>query len=135
MKKNEKNPEPFDPRWDEPRPEITKVELELPLGVTKEAFEKALKALTNKKEKSPAKTGGPIVFASIEKKPGTELRVSLDYYKGRELLSLREWWSTPEDPVLKPGKGATFDYEMIDELIAGLTKMKEYLDEHQEEKE
>ena len=105
------------------------LEIELPEGITVEAFQKALKSHL-KSPRKPKKEDSSKVFKYIEAGPDQEIRISRDIYKGKEFLSIRKWYSENGTEGLKPGKGVTFTYESIDELMDGLMLMKDYLDEH-----
>lgn len=108
--------------------------VDLPEGMTPEDF---TKLLTNfaKKEKRAQKEDKSIIFKKIEKGLDKEIRVSRDTYKGRTYNSIREWYTDSNDGQLKPGRGVTFSYEEVDELIDGLTQLKTYLEEHPEEED
>ena len=103
------------------------MKVELPEGMTKENVENALKSLAKKAPKAEERE--PKVFKTIELNDG-ELRVSQDFYKGREFLSIRKWYTDRDSGELKPGKGVTFTFEEIDSIIEGLTLMKSYLEEN-----
>jgi len=82
-------------------------------------------------DKAPAKTEEPVIFAEVESK-GKLIRVFRDVYKNRELLQIRKFWREDDESEWKPGKGCTFDFEVIDDIIDGLHKMQDWCGEHQE---
>lgn len=100
-------------------------EVTLPPGMSPEDFERLLKKAT-KKESSGEDY---VEFAKIDYNNGDVLRVYRDIYKGKEMLSVRRFYTDKDDGILKPGKGVTFHDEDLDEIIAGLEKMKEWLSE------
>ena len=100
-----------------------KVEIVLPEGVTKEQFLKAL-------EKKTPPNSKPVIFKEFES--GNNLiRIYKDVFKGREILAIRKFWK-PEDKNWQPGKGVTFLYEDIEEIIEGLQEMKTWCGGNQE---
>lgn len=106
------------------------MELILPDGMSPESAQKIIEAALKKGQKPKPKEGEPVIFAQFESGNEGELRVYKDYYKGRELLSIRKFYLDRDSNELLPGKGVTFTYEDIEEIIGGLQKMKSYLDEH-----
>ena len=111
-----------------------KVSITLPPGMTEEAFKKAFVRFS-KPEKAPKKDNDSVVFKDIEDGPEKRIRVSRDTYKGRTYNSIRGWYTDQNDGILKPGKGATFKYEQIDEMIEGLQLLKSYMEDHPQEGE
>ncbi len=105
--------------------EAEKVEVTLPPGMSKEDFLKAIQCRTKKE----TKTGEPIIFSQQEAGVGKEIHVRLDYYKGKELKSVRQMYQD-EAGQWQFSKGCSFEYENIDEIIAGLQKMKTWLEEN-----
>lgn len=89
--------------------------VELPEGVSKEEAEKIL-------------SNQPIVFQEIEVGYNSLIRVHKSFYKGRPLLCIQKFWREGEDQEWKFGKAITFPDEAIEDLIEGLTKMKEYIE-------
>ena len=67
------------------------------------------------------------VFKTIEAGEN-EIRVYRDSYKGREYLSVRKFYKDGQGQW-QPGKGVTFQYENIDEIIEGLQEMQAFLEE------
>lgn len=110
-----------------------KVEFTLPPGMTVETLQKLLGRVAAKaKELEP-----PVIFKTITYTTDQELRVYRDTFLNRkdevvESLTIRRWYVDKKDQQRKPGKGVTFHYEDIDEIIEGLTAMKEWLEEHPE---
>ena len=113
-----------------------KVEITLPEGMTAEQFQKGIAAFT-KKGSTPITTNQePIIFKTIEASPTIQIRVYRDFYKGRELLSIRKFWRKDEEgPEWQPGKGVTFPYDAIDEIISGLEDMREWCSDHPSDKQ
>jgi len=74
----------------------------------------------------------PVIFNEWETSGRQTFRVITDTYKGKILHSIRKYWYDDNDE-LQPGKGATVDYEDIDEIITGLKKMKVWMEEHPKE--
>ncbi len=100
-----------------------KIEVTLPPGMTKEDLEAVLAGKKKKPAKDSALNGSTIVFKEIE--IGDELlRLYRDVYRGKEQLSFRRFYD--KDGVWTHGKGTTFKYEDIDEIIEGLQAMKEW---------
>ena len=104
-------------------------EIELPLGMSPEDVQRIL-AKAAKKKVEP--TGNDYVeFACFESGHERQTRVYRDIYKGREMLSVRQFY-LDEVEGWKPGKGVTFHDEDVDEIIAGLNKMNEWLGNHEQ---
>ena len=62
------------------------------------------------------------LIASIRKNTSEELRVSLDEYAGRDLLSLRVWY-TANDGTQRPGKaGVALRVDALPELREAIIK-------------
>ena len=80
----------------------------------------------NKNKEKPIK-----IFKVIKHNENKETRIIRDFYKGREMLSIRKFWRDPETgtPDWQPGKGVTFNYEDIEDIVEGLTLMKKFLEE------
>jgi len=114
--------------------ETSKVEIDLPEDMSPEEVTKALATLLSKKPKKEKIDDSSKIFKKIEAGPEDEIRVSRDFYKGKEFLSIRKWY-TDEEGTLKPGKGVTFQYEHIEEIMEGLTLMRDYLEEKTEGEE
>ena len=109
------------------------VSIDLPEGMTPGDFQKALASLTKKESKKrERKENSSMLFKVTEYGPDQEIRVSRDFFKGKELLTIRKWYSENGTEGLKPGKGVTFNYENIDDIVEGLFLMKEYLEGHSE---
>ena len=112
------------------------ISIDLPEGMSEDDFQKASAQFLTQFEKHlrkvPKKENSSKVFKTIESGPDQEIRISRDFYKGREFLSIRKWYSENGTEGFKPGKGMTFNYEEIDDIVAGLFLMKEYLEEHLE---
>ena len=110
-------------------------ELELPAGVTKEDVDKALEAYRKTQQLTP--TGDDLViFKEFDSGNKQLTRIYRDIYVDRkgnphETLAIRRFYH--DDDVWKPGKGATFHYEDIDEIMAGLEAMKEWCEDHSHE--
>ena len=100
------------------------VQVTLPPGMTPEQFTKMMEKMTKTQPE-----GDDVVFKAIPETELQELRVVRSVYKGRELLALRRYWRKDSSEELQPGKGATFTYEEIDEIIEGLQKMKTWCEE------
>ena len=118
-----------------PKEELTEGQalVTLPEGMTPEDFAKLLVNFSKKEKKSLQKDES-IVFKTIERGPGKEIRVSRDTYKGRTYNSIKEWYTDGDSGELRPGRGVTFTYEDIDEMIEGLTELGTYLEDHLEDK-
>lgn len=102
-------------------------EIELPEGMSPEDVSRILEEAQKKRNKP---TGDDYVeFAKFESGHDQEIRVYRDVFKGREMLSIRRFYLDPVEGF-KPGKGTTLHYEDIDEIVAGLEKMKEWCEEH-----
>ncbi len=113
--------------------EPEKVEVQLPDGMTQEQFRKALLQMAKKVDKdSPSE---PILFKEIQTKDDEVIRVYRDVYKGREYLSIRKFWRKDTSEEYQPGKGITFPYDAIDDLIDGLGIMKDWCGQHPTEGE
>ncbi len=70
-----------------------------------------------------------IVVSTFPKNALEEVRVSLEQWKGRKLISVRVWWH--KDPVdeWKPSKkGLAMSVEKLPDLIAALQKAREVID-------
>ncbi|MBU2249679.1 MAG: transcriptional coactivator p15/PC4 family protein [Gammaproteobacteria bacterium] len=102
-------------------------EIELPPGMSPEDVQRIL---ANAAKKKVEPTGNDYVeFASFESGNERQIRVYRDIYKGREMFSVRQFY-LDEAEGWKPGKGVTFHDEDVDEIIAGLNKMNEWLTEN-----
>ena len=112
-------------------PDTQLVEVELPPGMTAGK----LQALLSKTRKAPVQEAEPVVFAEIENGHNKQIRVHRTVYKGRELLSIQNFYiDESKGPDWQFGKAITFDYELIDDIIGGLTKMKSWCEENPSEK-
>lgn len=83
---------------------------------SKEAAEKLLKAQ-------------PVIFSEVEVSYLKKIRVWKNFYKGKELLCIQQFYKedeTQEEWLF--GKAITFPEEAIDDIIEGLAKMKAYLE-------
>jgi len=100
---------------------------------TKATIERKKKELEGCKPESPRKKKEtikyPIIFNEWETSGRQTFRVVADMYKGKLLYSVRKFWYDNDDE-LQPGKGATLNYEDIDNIISGLQKMKIWMEEH-----
>lgn len=103
------------------------VELELPPGVTEEALQKALTALAKKPVKKEAE---PVIFNEWESGYNQKIKVYRGSFKGKLLNYIQKFWLEEASGEYKHGKAVTFDYEDIPEILEGLEKMKEYLEEN-----
>ena len=90
---------------------------ELPEGVTKEEADKFL-------------SSQPVIFKTIKTGPNSLIRIWKNLYKGKELLSIQKFWRESEEDEWQYGKAITFNYEAIEDIMEGLTKMKEWCEEH-----
>lgn len=107
------------------KPATEKVTIELPPGVSKEAFEAALaKAASQPREEED------VVLKTVTKTDKSEHRIGVSHYKGREQLYLQEWYQERDDPTWKPGRKSTFHYEELEDVIDGLQRLKEWCEEH-----
>jgi hypothetical protein len=104
-------------------------QVELPSGMTVKDLERVLAAASKAARGATLSDDSPI-FTEIEKTEKEIIRVYRSTYKGREVLSIRAFWRNDQFPDWQFGKGVNFDYEMIDSLIEGLTKMKDWCEEH-----
>jgi len=105
-------------------------EIQLPDGIDPEQFQSLLKKFMESGAGPAAKdpSYGPTIFADFEHGTNKRIKVYRDWYKGREILSIRKFWLDTDNDEWKPGKGVTFDYEAIDQIIEGLTTMKGVLE-------
>ena len=94
-------------------------EIELPPGTTQADLEKALKTLNEPED-------GSIIFKTIEYGPEGAIKVSRDTFKGKSFNAIRKFYTERTSGELKPGKGVTFQFEDIDEIIEGLQALKEW---------
>lgn len=78
--------------------------------------------------KTETKTDQPVIFKEIGVGYNSILRVHKSFYKGRPLLSIQKFWREDESGDWQFGKAITFPDEVIEDLIEGLTKMKEYVE-------
>ena len=106
------------------------MEIEIPEGMTEEEFKKTIQQMAKAGAKKAQKSEEPVIFKKIESGVNQEIRVEKTFYKGREILSIRKYYKEDENSDFKPGKGVTFNYEDIDEIIEGLKLMQEYLEEN-----
>lgn len=106
-----------------------KVEFTLPPGMTEEQFKKALEKM-NKPEKKVVKDSAPVVFQEIDNGHNKLLRVHRTVYKEKELLGIQNFWRKDESEDWEFGKAVTFDYELIQDIITGLEKMKAWCEDH-----
>lgn len=68
------------------------------------------------------------LIAKFEKKPGEEVRVSIDEFKGHRLINIRVWYTHPETREMLPGKqGITLAVEKIDALKTAVGQLAEKL--------
>jgi len=103
-------------------------EVEIPEGMDPEDFKKAVADFAKKQAQSAGDFN--VVIKDIKRDNGA-LRVSHDCYKGREYCSLRVWYTDKDSGELKPGKGVSFHYEEIDDIVEGLQALKEHMEEVQ----
>jgi hypothetical protein len=99
----------------------------LPEGMS---VEEAQRILNKKPSKAAADNSEPIVFQEIEAGPNQIIRVHKSSYRGREVLSIQKFWREDENQEWQFGKGCTFNDEAIDDIIIGLQKMKQYLQDN-----
>lgn len=107
---------------------MEEVTVPLPEGMTQDQFNRSLQNFLTKE--STKAEGEAKVFKEFPAGDNQVIRVERSYYKGKEFLSTRRYWCTNLDPELKPGKGLTFQYEHIEDLIEGLESMKEWLEDN-----
>lgn len=100
--------------------------IEIPEGMNEDDVRRILEAAQKKKDRPAGEDY--VEFARFESGHEQEIRVYRDIFKGRELLSIRRFYLDPVEGY-KPGKGVTFHDEDVDEVIAGLEKMNEWLAE------
>lgn len=103
--------------------DMTKAELQAELEKARAQAAEAQKPKIQTKE-------GRVVFATIETGYNKQLIVRRDFYKERENLGIQQLWRKDENQNWEFGKGVTFDYENIEEIIEGLQKMKSWCEEH-----
>jgi len=114
--------------------ETGKVNIQLPEGITQEQFESMFAKFQTLREKSKElPSGEPVIFKEILSKENEVIRVYRDVYKGKEYLSVRKFWRKDSLEDYQPGKGITFIYDDIDEIISGLEDMKLWCEDHLEE--
>jgi len=106
-----------------------KVEFTLPPNMTEEEFMKAVEKM-NKPEKKAVTDTKPVLFQEIEAGHNKLIRVHRTVYKDKELLSVQNFWRKDESEDWQFGKAITFDYEVIQDIIEGLKKMKAWCEEH-----
>ncbi len=64
-----------------------------------------------------------------QKRDDTQLQLGYQYFKGRAIPYLREFWSPEGDGNYIPTKkGVTFTPEMIEDIISGLQELQECLE-------
>lgn len=90
--------------------------VDLPEGVSKEEAKEILST-------------HPSIFKEIPVGYNSMIRIWKTFYKGRPLLSIQKFWRAEDNQEWQFGKAITFPEEVIEDLIEGLTKMKEYLEE------
>lgn len=71
----------------------------------------------------------PIEIASWPRNSRETVRVSLDHYKGHNIIACRSWY-VGSDGELKPGKGLTLSVKHLPELSAALAKALEAARSH-----
>ncbi len=96
--------------------------------LTEEQKAELFKEFAKKQERKPSEE--EVVFAEIEENNDL-IRVYRGAYKGKEQLSVRKFYW--DDEQWKFGKGVTFKYDSLDEIMAGLQAMKDWCDEHSRE--
>jgi len=115
----------------EPKEGLTEVvQVSLPEGMSPEDLTEVLTSYARRNKKT-SKKDESVVFKTTEKGPDRELRVSRDTYKGRAYNSIREWYQDGSG-TLRPGRGVTFSYENIDDIVEGLNQLKTHLEDHLE---
>ena len=106
------------------------IEIPIPEGMSSKDFQKAYEAfLKTQGRKQTQKEGEPRTFKEIECGYNQILRIHQHFFKGKELLSIQKFWRKEETGSWEFGKGVTFPYEAIDDLIEGLQTMQEALAE------
>jgi len=108
------------------------MEIEIPEGMTEKEAAKLLSRLVSNPSPTQSKLE-PKVFKDFESR-NDRLKVYLDHYKGKEVKAIRRFYLDKDSQEFRPGKGVTFTYEDIDEIIEGLQEMKAYLEDIVEEK-
>lgn len=74
-------------------------------------------------------TEGCMNIATFPKNALEEVRVSLQGWKGRRLISIRVWWHKhPLDDWMPAKKGLTLSLDKLEDLIAALKKAQEVID-------
>jgi hypothetical protein len=71
----------------------------------------------------------PIEIASWPRNSRETVKVSLDQYKGNNIIACRSWY-VASDGELKPGKGLTLAVKHLPELSAALAKAFEAARSH-----
>jgi len=92
------------------------VKIELPVGVSEAQAREALKAQ-------------PVIFTEVDTGYLKQVRVQRNFYKGKELYGLQNFYKedeTQEDWQF--GKAVNFPPECLDDIIEGLQKMKAYIE-------
>lgn len=65
---------------------------------------------------------------SIEKSEKTRIKISIDYFKGKTLINIRNWYFDVKSNEFKPTpKGVAIDIKYLDELIYALNEAKKSL--------
>lgn len=72
--------------------------------------------------------GLPMLIASLEKNASEQIRVSLDEFRGRNLLDVRVFSSFSTGEPTPTKKGLSIRIEMLDDLLEALTKAKAQAD-------
>lgn len=98
-----------------------KIEVSLPPGMSREAFEKALLTMS---KKAPVSNPEDFVLFREWDSGADKIRIYRDVYKGHETNAIRRWYTDKDDGQLKPGRGVSFSFEDIEEIIQGLEDMK-----------
>ena len=105
------------------------VKISIPENITLEQVAK----IVQKMSKQTPEKGEDMVFKKWEAGLNKELRVEKSYFKGRKLLGIRKYWREDETQEFKPGKGVTFTFEDIEEIIEGLQAMLNHFEDPPED--
>ena len=102
-------------------------EITLPEGMSPEDVERILKTVA-KKTATASTNEDYVEFANFENGKD-QIRVYRDCYKGRETFNIRRFY-LDDTGEWKYGKGLSFHYENIGDIVAGLEAMAAWAEEH-----
>lgn len=62
---------------------------------------------------------------TIEKNSAEEIRITLNEFQGKQLVSVRTYWRKSEDEIIPTKKGVSLPVDKLDELIDGLEVLRQ----------